>query len=427
MDMKKILLVLISIILITASVSAISLFTAQDIAKEYLFENEMVDIYSQQTIDCDSNMYFVIPIINSLGELSFFVPVSFKTGDIIINKNNNDNLDLIKTGYVLKALSYSDSGNYLTTQLIDRINTLINILNSRKSRLEGILEGDYPYDVKQEVTTTKNKLVSLTSSLSDLQENLSTLIVKQQEFIYSPSCSEVISLINNFKTSFDGYGELTELSLAYVIAVEDITKAVVADPTMDDSEKRSILDFASVPSSLNSDITLVYNSLSSTVAFYNNIITTSTNTTGEKNLQLFVDNLVSRKDYVIVNTLLEDYDSDFPRYNSLDTVFNTILNPEYKIYWTNQDKVDSLQKNYSELKELYSKGQYTQVIPKVNKAKSYALVILEDGLVEYEDSTSSLAYYLVGGLVLLLIILMFVFRKKKGFKKSNKEDFEKPF
>ena len=167
-----ILVLILSVLFIANSVHAISLFSAQDIAKKYTQGNEMVDLYSQQTIFCDNNSYFVIPINNSLGEQSFFIPISFITGGVVISNNNNNNFDLLQTAYILKQLSYSNSKNYLTTQLTDKISTSISVLNSKKSRLDGILAGDYPVLVKQKVTITKNKLSSLINTLAELNKNL---------------------------------------------------------------------------------------------------------------------------------------------------------------------------------------------------------------------------------------------------------------
>ena len=419
-----ILVLILSVLFIANSVHAISLFSAQDIAKKYTQGNEMVDLYSQQTIFCDNNSYFVIPINNSLGEQSFFIPISFITGGVVISNNNNNNFDLLQTAYILKQLSYSNSKNYLTTQLTDKIYTSISVLNSKKSRLDGILAGDYPVLVKQKVTITKNKLSSLVNTLTELNKNLSKLLKKQQNFLYSPDCVSSSGLLQSFGNSFDGYKDLTKLSLDYINSVENITKVVVSDNTMDDSKKRALMDYVAVPSNLNSDVGLIHDSLSSTFGFYNNIIINSSGDTGRKKIQLMIDNLISRKDYVTVKALLGNFDSDFPKYNNLNSVISTILNPDYKIYWKDQDDVDILNQLYSQIKDLQSNSKYTKEVPKIRLAKSKAKTILEQGFVESQNTTNYYIYYLISAIVIILLTFFFLFKfKKKGKKKEDSNKF----
>ena len=423
--MKKniyfVLVLILSVLFITNSVHAISLFSAQDIAKKYTQGNEMVDLYSQQTIFCDNNSYFVIPINNSLGEQSFFVPISFTTGDVVISSNNNNNFDLLQTAYILKQLSYSNSKNYLTTQLTDKIANSISVLNSKKSRLEGIIAGDYPVSIKQNVTVTKNKLSSLINILTELNTNLSKLLKKQQDFLYSPDCVSTSGLLESFGNSFNGYKDLTKASLDYINSVENITKVVVSDNTMNDSKKRALMDYVAVPSNLNSDIGLIHDSLSSTFGFYNNIIINSSGDTGRKKIQLMIDNLISRRDYVTVKALLGDFDPDFPKYNNLNSVISTILNPDYKIYWKDQDDVDILDQLYSQIKELQSNSEYTKEIPKIRLAKSKSKTILEQGFMESQDTTNYYIYYIISAIVIVLLAFFFLFKFKKKDKKK-KED-----
>jgi len=444
--MKKVILILFSIILITNSVFAISLFTAQDVSKSYLFENEMVDSFSQPAIVCGEESFFVIPIINSGQEISFFVPVSFKSGEVFLSKDSEKNVSLTKTSYLLKKLSYSDTSNYLSSQLIDKIDKLISELSSKKSRLEGVIDSDYSYETKQAVTNSKNKIINLINSLTEIKENLSVLLEKQQDFRYAPTCKKTEPLLSLFYSSFKGYSELPNKLSEYTLSVENAIKIIVADSALDDIEKRSVLDFISVPNNLNSEINSIYNYLSSTSSFYAIIKEKLTGTVGKNNMQLYIDNLEYRKNFVEIRSLLYNYDPDLPKYSSLDSAVKMILNSEYRLYWKNQELVDDLQIRYSIIQESYAiggfgnnnlegsiKGNNNKVgkggLSEVSAIKQDVLQILEDGIEEYASTTNPLAYFIVGGVLILLIVLFIIFsrRKRKSSKKlsKSKKDFIK--
>lgn len=409
------------IILLSSSVFAVSLFSAQNIAKNYTQSGEVIDSYLQQTIKCDENSYFVIPVLNSLGDISFFVPVSVSLGEVYLAKNQSDEIDLIKSAYVLKSLSYSDSSNYLSKQLVDNISNLVNTLNSKKSRLEGVISSEtYPYDVKEKVSVSKNKLNVLINYLEDLENDLDSLYQKQTDFLYAPTCQKSSNLLSNISPTFKDYDKLTEVSLDFIASCEDSTKEIISSSEILDSDKSSLINFVSAPNNLNSEINNIYDSISSTYSFYNHILVTSTNVTGENNLLLFIDNFKSRIDYVKANEILYDFDEDFPNYDNLDSVFSTVLNSEYKLYWKNQEDVLKLQKLYSQINSDYSKGEYDNVVTNTSLAKDAAKNIIEDGLIETDVTIDYTNYYVFIGVLVVLLIVVIIISKLKNKKERKK-------
>ena len=422
-------LLIIGLLLFGSQIHAISLFNAQDISKTYLQTNEMIDAFSQGSISCDKNNYFVIPIISNSNDLSFFVIISEKDGLVYSGKDETTAISLIKSEYILRTLYYSNTTNYLSTQLFDRMDRLISVLNSKKSRLEGLIATDYPYDVKSEITTTKNKLVTLTTSLEVLKNNLKEMYDLQQAFVYSPSCSNQNTLIGKFSSSFIGYSDISEQSLDYLDSIDTATKVIVASDGLSDDDKRSILSFIGAPTSLNSEITFIYDSLSSTNKFYSDIVLTVSNTTNNKGLMLYYNNFLSRQDYVTAKSMLFDFDSDFPKYNNLDSVLQVIIDPTNIIYWQAQDDVGTITSEYTLIKEQYAKGQYKDVIKRLPGIKSKAENVLTEGYVVYQDETSTLYYWFAGGIILVILIIIIVRRinfknkRNKPKKEKNKNDF----
>jgi hypothetical protein len=175
---------------------------------------------------------------------------------------------------------------------------------------------------------------------------------------------------------------------------------------------------------------LIYDSLSSTSSFYSKIVSDTKDTTGKENMQLYIDNFISRKNLIEVNNLLEKYDSDFLGYDNLEQVINTILDSKYKPYWKNQEDVLKLQEKYSEIKEIRDQGNIgsldnTSIKNKIEQIKYLSLNILDEGYIELEESTSNAYYYAVAGIIIVLIALLIYFGVKKSSKKKKKSSKKK--
>jgi tetrahydromethanopterin S-methyltransferase subunit B len=436
--MKKTFLIFLIVILISSQVSALSLFGAQDISRNYLSGNEMIDSYTQPKISCEDDEYFVIPIINSLGEPILFVPISVKSSELFISKTESFNIRLIKTEYLLKQLTNSDSSNYLSLQLIDRINNLINSLNSKKAQLNGFLEKDYSYPVKEQLTITINKLDVLIVYLNELRDNLSSLLSEQNSFISSPNCNDTSALLNSFESAFKGYSDISQKSLEYIQASELLVTRFVADESIPSQEVTGIINIISPPQTLNSQVNYISESLSSTSAFYIKISNNLKGSVGNEKMKLYIDNLVLRNDFVIFKNLLEKYDSKIPNYANLESLVNTILDQEYRLLWKEQGDVEIVKKTYNEIKDLSSRAQYSQAISKVPLLRDRAINVINNGFIEVEEEINWLYYFSVGLIIIILIVFLIVIKKKKKNKmvykkpKSKKQDldilkFDDPF
>jgi hypothetical protein len=193
---------------------------------------------------------------------------------------------------------------------------------------------------------------------------------------------------------------------------------IVADESIPSQEVSSIVSIASPVQSLNSQVNYIYDSLSSTSAFYTNLYTILKGNVGDQKIKIFIDNLVLRKDFVAYNSLMDNYDSSFPNYVNINSVITTILDTDNKPYWKEQSTVTEIQKLYTEMNDSFSKAEYDQAILKLNKIKTKAKVVIDGGFTEVNTETNWFNYIFAGVMILILIILL-IFLKKKGSKKSN--------
>jgi hypothetical protein len=122
--------------------------------------------------------------------------------------------------------------------------------------------------------------------------------------------------------------------------------------------------------------------------------------------------------------MLYDFDSDFPKYDSLDNVLQVIVNPENIVYWKAQEDVGDITSEYTIIKEQYTKGQYKDVINKIKSIKVKAKNVLSEGYAVYEEETSTLYYWLAGGIAFVIIILIII-RKIRARNQNNKGRKEK--
>ncbi|MFH0905903.1 MAG: hypothetical protein V1824_01035 [archaeon] len=405
-------IVLIIIVIATINVSAISLFSAQEVAKDYSFSNEGIDP-SSYYISCNNKTYYAIPILNSAADISLFVPVSLTDGNISIAKIS-ETKDQIKTAFVLRSIKTSSENNYLSTQLTGKIDRLNTILKSKKALLNGIKDSaDYPINVKSKVNTSIDKLELLITDLDLLYTNLKDTISLQQSFLEETSCNKTDSLLYKLSNSIPSENNLTKLSLDYTDSINDITKEIVSAKELDDSAKRIAIDYITPPTNLNSEINTISESLSSTSIFYSKIISDVINT--DNKINTFYDNLVSRSDYVSVNKMLYSYDSSFKDYDNLDSVIQFIFNENNLTYWKETILVSELNQNYIEIKDLISKTKYSKALPKIALAKDQAKKIIASGYQEIEYTTNNIYFYILAGLVIILVIAIILKNKKKIF------------
>lgn len=413
--MKKIFLIFLMVILISTNISSLSLFGAQDISRKYLSENDMIDTFTQPKIVCDKKDYFVIPIINPLGEPVLFIPISIESSDLFLSKTDSFNVKLIKTGYLVKQLRNSDSSNYLSPQLIDRINSLITSLNSKKAQLNGLLQKNYSFPVREQLTKTINKIDVLIVYLTDLKENSSNLLNSQNSFLSSPNCDSTASLLSTFDTSFEGYKELSQITLDYIQSTEALVTRLVADETIAAQEISGIISIVSPPQNLNSQVNYIFESFSSTSAFYSKQSNDLKGVNGDRKIKIYIDNLSLRKESVDLKNLLEKYDPSFPNYSNLDSVVKTILDQQYRTSWVEQAEVENVFKTYNEINELTKNARYSDAITKVSSLKKSALKVLESGLMEEEENEiSSTFYYIFVGVIILMLIVFLIIIKKKS-------------
>lgn len=437
--LKKTMIVLM-IILLSFQVHSLSLLGAQDISKKYLSEGDLVDSFNQSKISCDNQEYFVIPIINSLGEPVMFTPISVSSSQVYLSKTDSFNVKLIKTGYLIKILKNSDSGNYLSLQLIDSFDSQINSLYSKKAQLNGVLQKNYSGEVDAQVTTVLNNLEVLISYLEELKENLSSLLSAQNKFLSSPNCDDTSNLLKLFESSFKRYNEISGASLTYIQASQELVTKMVADDDIPSQELSGIVNIASPPQGLNSNISLIFERLSSTSAFYTKISNDLKGSSGTAKINLYVDNLSLRKDQVDFKDVFERYDSSFPNFNNLESVVKYILNTENKSYWKEQSEVIAIQKIYEDIQDFSSKAQYSKAMPLITTLKSKSSKVIDSGFVEYEEEVNWFYYVFIGFIVLMLIVFLIIIKRKKTQKskkyknkpvnKKNSDDlfnFDDPF
>lgn len=416
--MKKIMFIVLFLIFLSSQLLSLSLLGAQNISRNYILENEMIDTYTKQKITCDSDDFFVIPVVNSLGEPIFFIPISIDDSQVYLSRTDSFNIKIVKTEYLLKELINSDPKNYLSNQMIDRLDTLISTLKSKEAQLQGVSNRDYSFQVKEQITITINNINNLISLLEDLKSNLIILLQRQNSFIQSPNCNDIIPLLNSFNTSFKGYNELLQSSQRYIESTNTLITKITSDDKIPPQEVQGVINLVNVPGNLNSSVSSLSESLSSTSSFYGGLHNKLHGREGDNKIKIYVDNLFLRIDYIKLRNSLERHDSTFPNYSNLESVVKTILNPEYRYLWKEQEEVNNVNTLYNDILEHSNKAEYSQALNKVSILKSKSKIILDEGFIEYEEELNWV-YYLIVGVSILGLIILLIFLKRKGSNKAS--------
>lgn len=400
-------------------INALSLSGAQDIAKEYMLPSEFLDS-SFYFVSCDSNEYFVISIIDNKENLSLLIPIETNSGTVVYELNDKTK-NIIKTSYLNRLLANSTkSGNYLSIQLLDKIEALTTVLKSKNAKLDGVIKANYSSAITQKVNVSKKELEKVIDGLSLLNTSLTKLLKEENSFLDVPKCkSNTNDLLYSYKKSFEGYNSLLPTALTYKDSVSGIIEAVVADKTLDETTKRTILSYAEAPVSLSSEISSISEWLSSTNQYYQNIGSDFEKTGANSVVELFSAKLNARQDYHVAKSMLYGYDPDLKSVLN-DSILN-ILNENNINFWKNEKTVLELNQNYTLILDNYNKGKYKETISLLSKAKSQVRLIQKEGFVEYEEEINY-SYFIYSGLFLLVLLaVIFILKTKPKKKKSKKE------
>ncbi len=414
--MKRILLLVIICLLITPNIFAVSLSSAQGVAKEYMQEGEYLDT-SFYYVSCDSNEFFVIGVIDSKENLSFFVPVESSNGNVVY-QDTDKTKSIIKTAYLQRVVKTKKGNNYLSQQLLDRIDYLNTILTSKSAKLDGVISANYSATITQKASNTKELLGALISNLSTLHTNLSALQKQQSEFLDTPNCKKADDLLYLYKTAFSGYNNLIKATTDYRDSINEIIEVVVADKNTDETTKNILLSYIEAPSTLPSEISSLSDWLSSTNQFYQDIVSEFDKTGPNSSIELLVAKLAVRHDYYTAKTALYSYDSDLK--DNLNNIITSILSQQNAGTWKDTKTLSELSQNYTQIEELFSKGKYTEAIPRISLAKSQVKKIVKEGTQE-ALSEPNYDYLMFVGIALLVLVLFIVLFKDINKKKKNRK------
>lgn len=420
--MKKTIIFLI-LFLILPFTQALSLYSAQDIAKEYMLSTEYLDS-SVYYVTCDNNEYYVLNIVDSKAIIVLFLPIESNTGEVIFKKNT-DSQKILKTSLLYRNIKTKDNGkNFLSQQLIDKIENLNISLQSKSARLDGIIKSNYSSAITEKCQSAKEKLDSLISKLQELKTKLDALQKEQAVFLEKPDCSKTDDLIYSYKTSFSGYNDLIASGINYRDATNEIVEVVIADQKLDDTTKKIIMNYTEAPNTISTDISTIVDSVSSTNQFYLQVISDFERVGPNSPLEILQETLGSRQDYFIAKSLLHNYDSELK--GTLDNSINHILSSQNINLWKDTKTVSELSQNYAQIKELYNKGRYQESINKIKLAKNQVKKINSAGIIEIEtqDVSNYLIYFIIAIILILGTIILIKKIKIKKHKKPRKQNKE---
>ena len=417
--MKKIIAI-IFLLLIIPLAHAISLYSAQDIAKEYMLQNEYLDPGSVYYINCDNHEYYTLNIVDSESNIVLFLPIESNDGSVSYERNTSTQ-NIIKTALLNRNIKTKSGNNYLSQQLIDKIDNLNIILQSKSAKIEGIIKSNYSSSITAKCQNTKDKLELLINQLQDMKTKLSKLQKEQSVFLDTTDCTKTDSLILSYKNTFKGYNDIVSSSVNYRDSTNEIVEVVVADKKLDETTKKIIMSYIEAPSNLNSSVATITDSLASTNQFYSLVIADFEKAGPNSPLEILQQTLETRQNYYIAKSLLYNYSADLK--GTLDNSINQILSSENLNLWKDAKTVSELSQNYSQIKELYNKGRYEESISKIKLAKTQVKKIKETGVKEIEthDFTKYFIYIIVATIVILVgITLVRKIKIKKKPKQNTK-------
>ena len=389
-----------------------------------MLSNEHLDTSSVYYINCDNNEYYTLSIIDTQSQnITLFLPIETNLGSVIYEKNTNTQ-NIIKTALLNRNIKTKTGNNYLSQQLIDKIDNLGMSLQSKSAKLDGIIKSNYSSSITAKCQNTKDKLELLINQLQDMKTKLSKLQKDQSTFLDAPDCTKIDSLILLYRNTFQGYNDMVSSSINYRDSTNEIIEVVVADQKLDETTKKIIMNYIEAPTSLNSDISTITDSLASTNQFYSVVISDFEKAGPNSPLEILQQTLETRQNYFIAKSLLYNINSDLK--GTLDDAINNILNSENINLWKDTKTVSELSQNYAQIKDLYNKGRYEESISKIKLAKNQVKKITSAGVnvIETPDFTKYFIYIIIAIIVILgglILIKNIKINKKPKLKSKSKE------
>jgi len=420
--MKKIILLVIVVMLFFPIINAVALYSAQDLAKEYMQSNEFLDS-SFYYAKCEESEYYMISVVDGKANFSFFVPVEINTGKVI-HQNTENTKQIIKTAHLYRTIKTKTGNNFLSQQLIDRIDNLNTILKSKNAKYDGVIKSNYSSEINKKITDTQKKLEIVINRLYSLNSALSKLQKEQNLFLDTSDCKVTDNLLYLYKTSFEGYNLLVSESINYRDSVNQIIEVIVS-ANIEDTTKKLILSYVEAPTNLSSEITIIFNSLSTTNQFYQEIVSEFERTGPNSTIEKTIIKLQARHSFYLAKSGLYGYDNDLN--GNLNNAINYILNESTFAYWKDRKTVSELSQTYNQILDLYNKGRYTEVMPKITQARNQVRKINKEGFIEYEEKINYNYFIFAGSSLLILLLIMFFFKKYSNKKKQNKKKSGKDF
>lgn len=422
--MKKII-AFVFLLFIMPVAQAVSLYSAQDIAKEYMLPNEYLDPGSVYYIDCDNNEYYTLNIVDAESNIVLFLPIESNNGSVIYEINTNTQ-NIIKTALLNRNIKTKSGNNYLSQQLVDKIDNLNITLQSKSAKLDGIIKSNYSSSITTKCQNTKDKLELLINQLQDMKTKLSKLQKEQSTFLDTTDCTKADSLILLYKNTFKGYNDIVSSSINYRDSTNEIVEVIVADQKLDETTKKIIMSYIEAPNNLNGDISTITDSLASTNQFYSLVIADFEKAGPNSPLEILQQTLETRQNYYVAKSLLYNFNTDLK--GTLDNSINQILNSENINLWKDTKTVSELGQNYAQIKELYDKGRYEESISKIKLAKNQVKKIKDAGLneIQTQDFTKYFIYIIIATIVILvgIILVKKIKIKKKPKPKSKSKEID---
>ncbi|GEM_PF-2503206 len=417
---RLLVFVLLAAFLLPFGSAVISSQRAMDfVTKEnyFLYENESGQVFPTVKIKHAKDYYWLVAV--SSGEApGAYVPVLDKK-EISVPDNTAVQRALFKTADVIWFVSKfkervsSQDQWFFSTSNSSFFSNLSLVLKNEPFELESIKTDLKDSKANAEIASMNSSIILMSQDSQDLATKINNAISVEQAFFNDPDTASLDNLRAAYDDAFSLATGISGEIIAYNASVTKIKK-IISESSIDAGKKNQLLSFANPPQELLqvSGKVVIANSVKQAIdSAFNSSLSRS------KDL---VDNIALRLKRNKAAFALKITDADFKektkgKFDSLEQAAAAILSSDYYSFWKNQEKASEFSENYSRAKSLFEKGDYDLSISFSAKAKSNAIIVLQDGFQETEPQGIdwTIWIYVAAVIVVLFAIIYFLRNRRK--------------
>jgi len=431
--MKKLILIILSVLLIASFVTALSQTDATNIVSkqnQYLLDRESAVVYKPAvTIAYQGNDYWVVAGIQDQ-TVTVYIPINNDTGELA--NGEIEKRKLIETEIVLSKIyqlknsiygtiwpfTHSMNSSFYDYQRVfgDMIPKVINV----QTELEAI-PGSNSLVLKAD--NIKSDFEDLALNAEIIAKHIDEARLFEEKYFNDPDTNQTSKYEDYFENHFELVEQYKSDYYAIETAIQELKAEIASFEGATSEQKEFFFTSLGLPRETEG-LKTFFGQADQLKTLVESVFNDG------KNIEAFIGNLTTRKSrndaWQVIYGPSTKLTTAGEKYTitTLAGAASLILASENIEYWAETEAVEAMRTNWVQAESRYSKGDYDKAKNFGEKAEEYAVTVLEGKFVETESDFPQELIIQIVIVLIVVLIAVFVFQKVIKKKKNTEEGYE---